>query len=119
MLVIVKDFRAIDAMKTKFEKLGYVLRSNYVKPDSRLLEKFRGETKLYNIHFFKRNHEQVARLINIRDYLRAHPEAVRTYEDLKRKLKTKYPSDYRAYAKGKSGFLDALAKRANAWAKVI
>ncbi|MDE2018946.1 MAG: GrpB family protein [Patescibacteria group bacterium] len=117
MLVIVKEFHALDRAKTKFEKLGYVFRSNYVKPNSRLLEKFRGETKLYNIHFFKKNHEHVPRILNIRDYLRAHPETVKAYEALKQKLLNKYPNDYRSYSHGKHEFLDALAERAKKWAR--
>ncbi len=117
MLVILKDFHAIDHAKSKFEKLGYVFRSNYVKPNSRLLEKFKGETKLYNIHFFRKNHQHAQRIIVIRDYLRTHPDMVKAYELIKKKLQKKHPGDYRAYSHGKNKFLDTLARRASVWAK--
>ncbi|HEY5220630.1 MAG TPA: GrpB family protein [Candidatus Paceibacterota bacterium] len=115
ILVIVKDFSVVDRARTRFEKMGYVFRSNYVKPNSRLLEKFRGETKLYNIHFFKKSHEHAIRFMDLRDYLRAHPDAVKKYEALKRTLKKKYPNDYRSYSRGKEKFVDMLARRAKVW----
>ena len=115
ILVVVKDFSAVDRVRAKFEKRGYVYRANYVKPNSRLLEKFRGDPKLYNIHFFRKRHSHALRFMEIRDYLRTHPDAVRAYESLKRTLKKKFPGDYRSYSNGKERFLDALARKAKAW----
>jgi GrpB-like predicted nucleotidyltransferase (UPF0157 family) len=49
-----------------------------------------------------------------RDYLRAHPEAVREYADLKRRLADRHRHDGDAYQRAKSAFIDDVTRRAAA-----
>lgn len=47
-----------------------------------------------------------------RDYLIAHPDVARRYENLKRRLIAEYPNDREAYTKGKTEFVVAMTWRA-------
>lgn len=47
----------------------------------------------------------------LRDYLRAHPEAVLTYAALKRELAASFPDEIDAYCRGKSAFITEILGR--------
>jgi GrpB-like predicted nucleotidyltransferase (UPF0157 family) len=51
---------------------------------------------------------QLANHLTFRDYLRAHPEAARTYADLKRSLAQRMRADRSAYAEGKTAFIEQV-----------
>ena len=117
VLVKLNSFKTIDAAERSFKKLGYILRKNYVVPNSRLLEKFADKTKLYNIHLFTKNHAKARRMLNIKNYLLKNPKAVIAYEKLKKELYKKYWNNYPLYSKGKDKFIDSLAQKAEQWKK--
>ena len=52
------------------------------------------------------------RHIAFRDYLRAHEDAARQYDMLKRDLATRFRSDRTAYNDGKTAFVEAVLKKA-------
>lgn len=52
------------------------------------------------------------RHVTFRDYLRHHPEAVEMYAQLKRQLAQRFPHDREAYAQHKTGFVEAILRRA-------
>ena len=47
-----------------------------------------------------------------RDYLIAHPQAAREYQDLKLRLAAAYPNDRVAYTKGKTEFVVRVTEQA-------
>ena len=116
ILAIVKNLTSIDQIKKKLKTLGYDTLVNYVVPKSRLLYKFKGKEKLYNIHVLPRSHPESKRLLNVKNYLIAYPAEAKRYADLKKKLYKK-TKDYALYRKGKTNFLNALEKKASRWAK--
>lgn len=118
ILAIVKDLKTIDRFEKKFNALGYKLRVNYVAQNSRLLEKFKGNKKLYNIHLLPESHAESKRLLHVKNYLIAHPKEAKRYTDLKRKLYKK-TNNYALYRKGKTNYLNTLEKKANAWTKPV
>ncbi|MEZ4737932.1 MAG: GrpB family protein [Flavobacteriales bacterium] len=52
--------------------------------------------------------------ILFRDHLRAHPEAVQHYEELKRRLAERFPNDRAAYTQGKSDFVTGIVAKVRA-----
>lgn len=66
----------------------------------------------HHIHMYEVTHEQFAGHVTFRDYLRAHPEAVREYEALKQDLARKHAGDVEAYAVAKSDFVRSIWSRA-------
>jgi len=47
-----------------------------------------------------------------RDYLRAHPETVREYAQLKHDLASRFRDDREAYTEAKTGFVSTVVERA-------
>ena len=66
-----------------------------------------GIGRTHQIHMYERTHEQFEGHIAFRDYLRAHPEARREYEELKRRLAAEL-DDVEAYADAKSDFVQRI-----------
>jgi GrpB-like predicted nucleotidyltransferase (UPF0157 family) len=116
VLIVAKNLKAIDKTEGKFKALGYGLLANYVTPNSRLLYKFRGKEKLYNIHLLPQSNPESKRLLHVKNYLIANPRVARQYAQLKKKLYKK-TKDYASYRKGKDRFCRALSDTASRWAK--
>src|SRR5258708_4992009 len=57
--------------------------------------------RTFHIHVTSLDREMWERVL-FRDYLRAHPEEARRYEQLKRDLAIKFPEDREAYSEGKT-----------------
>lgn len=64
-----------------------------------------GKGRTHQIHMYELGHEQYAKQIIFRDYLRAHSETAREYEALKRELAARHVADVEAYADAKSEFV--------------
>jgi GrpB-like predicted nucleotidyltransferase (UPF0157 family) len=116
VLIIAKNLKSIDEAEGKFKTLGYGLLVNYVTPNSRLLYKFRGKEKLYNIHLLPQSNPESKRLLHVKNYLIAHPDVARQYVQLKKKL-YKNTKNYALYRKGKADFCKMLSEKAKRWAK--
>jgi GrpB-like predicted nucleotidyltransferase (UPF0157 family) len=54
-------------------------------------------------------------LLVFRDYLRAHPETVRAYADIKRALAASSKDNIEAYRDGKNAFVEETTAKARAW----
>jgi hypothetical protein len=54
-------------------------------------------------------------VLAFRDYLRAHPDTARQYEQLKHQLAARYSHDRNAYTDGKSAMVAAITERARSW----
>lgn len=66
-----------------------------------------GVGRTHQIHMYETGHEQYEKQIVFRDYLRAHPEAAREYEHLKRGLAARL-SNIEDYAESKSEFVQRI-----------
>ncbi|MCX5642750.1 MAG: GrpB family protein [Candidatus Omnitrophica bacterium] len=65
----------------------------------------------YHLHAAPANHPLWDRLF-FRDYLRRHPETVRRYEKLKRRLAKLHRNDREAYTEGKADFVKKITDKA-------
>ena len=71
-----------------------------------------GAGRTHQIHMYPLGHDQYAKQITFRDYLRAHPEASREYEALKREFAARHAGDIEAYADAKSDFVQSILRSA-------
>lgn len=71
-----------------------------------------GIGRTHQIHMYPLNHDQFAKHILFRDYLRAHADAAREYEALKRELAVRHAGDIEAYADAKSDFVQTILRSA-------
>jgi GrpB-like predicted nucleotidyltransferase (UPF0157 family) len=68
--------------------------------------------RTHQIHMYPLGHDQYAKQITFRDYLRGYPDAAREYEALKRELSVRHAGDIEAYANAKSDFVQSILRSA-------
>src|SRR5690606_25720674 len=95
--------------------LDYEALGAYVAPEGRLFAKEADDHRLINLHVFEPTSRKGKEMLVVRDYLRAHPEAVREYGILKTRLFAEHSEDYAGYRAKKTGFLEALVAKAWRW----
>ena len=71
-----------------------------------------GAGRTHHIHVH--TPEAVEPVIRFRDYLRAHSEEARRYEELKRVLAAKFATDRDGYTRAKEGFVQEVLRKAAA-----
>ncbi len=111
ILVLVENVADADKLKQKLEAAGYQALGEYVMPGARLFVKEKDNVRLVNLHVFKEDHPHVKEMLQLRDYLRTHPETLKEYSNLKLKLVKQYPNDYGQYRKYKDEYLEKLKEK--------
>ncbi len=111
VLVVVSTEDKLESHKDEMETAGYLYQGQVITEGSRLYRDANGDDIYANIHIFPEGHPHNAEMIRLRDYLRAHPEDVKEYSQLKKDLKEKYPNDYAGYRKEKDVYVDSLLKK--------
>ena len=93
----------------------YIQAFETVMPFRRYFRRLTDELKhSHHIHLVEQESEFWERHLLFRDYLRAHPEQAREYEQLKRRLAPQF-SDVNDYAEAKTEFIRAAEARARDW----
>jgi len=64
---------------------------------------------------YRAGHPDIARHLDFRDYLIAHPEDAQEYSRLKEDLARRHPTDAASYVAGKDGLIKVLDRKAKAW----
>ena len=100
----------VEALRT----LDYVYWADNPKQDRMFFVKGMppfGSRRSHHVHVTDPDGEMWQRLA-FRDYLRIHPEEVRTYERLKRRLAAEHPADREAYTRAKSDYVETVMRKA-------
>ncbi len=71
--------------------------------------------RIAQLHFFEEGSPHVVRHLAFRDYLRAHPETARAYEEEKRRARDLHPDDSHAYTDEKDGWIREIEAKALIW----
>jgi GrpB-like predicted nucleotidyltransferase (UPF0157 family) len=106
ILIAVDEVDDEDSYRPQLEAAGYVLR---VRESGHRM--FRTPRKDVHAHIWSERTE-IERHIAFRDWLRAHAEDRKLYEDVKRELAKREWSDTSAYAEAKAEVIAEIAKRA-------
>jgi GrpB-like predicted nucleotidyltransferase (UPF0157 family) len=106
------DARAsfVEALRT----LDYVYWAENPKKDRMFFVKGMppfGPRRSHHVHVTEPHGEMWQRLA-FRDYLRAHPEEARTYQELKQRLAAEHPTDRDAYTGAKSAYVESVMRKA-------
>ena len=99
------------------ERLGYLFVPAPESPDYHLFAKPPERPRTHHLHVCAAGSERERRHIAMRDFLRAHPEEAARYEARKREVAARHPQDRLAYIDGKEAYVNALERRAVAWAR--
>ena len=97
------------------EGLGYLFAPDPASPDFHFFGLPAARPRTYHLHVCQAGSGHERRHLALRDYLRAHPDEVARYADLKRALVARAPGDRLAYVDGKDEYVAALERRALAW----
>jgi GrpB-like predicted nucleotidyltransferase (UPF0157 family) len=93
----------------------YVPEFESVMPYRRYFRRDDGDGhRSHQIHLVEQGGDFWRRHLLFRDYLRAHPDQAREYEQLKRRLAPQF-SDVNDYAEAKTEFIRAAEARADTW----
>ncbi len=98
------------------EGLGYLFAPDPASPDFHFFGLPAARPRTHHLHVCAAGSEDERRHLAVRDYLRADPEEVAAYAELKRRLVARAPGDRLAYIEGKEEYVAALERRALAWA---
>jgi GrpB-like predicted nucleotidyltransferase (UPF0157 family) len=119
LLPVVRSLAELDAKHGVIEAIGYQWRGEFGLPGRRYCPLNDPETgkRVVQLHFYQEGDPQIARHLNFRDYLRAHPDQARAYEAEKLRAAAVRPDDTLAYNAEKNDWIAAADIRAAAWAK--
>ncbi len=62
-----------------------------------------------------RGHAEIDFQIKFREFLKAHPDELKAYSDLKKRLLKEHPGDYNAYGDAKRPYTSRLRERVKLW----
>ncbi|MEO9902533.1 GrpB family protein [Nisaea sp.] len=110
ILLVVRDSGDEDVYLPALLACGYVLRVR--EPDFQEHRMLRTIEKDVHIHVFSDGSPEIDRYLVFRDWLRDHPSERDAYANLKQDLAKQDWDDMNAYADAKTGFIEAILKKA-------
>ncbi len=105
IMVAVTQLTSPEDYGRKLEPLGYEYHNS--EEAGRLFFR-KGRPRTHHVHVVERGGWMLRRHLLFRDYLRAHPQTTRQYEQLKRELAIRFESDREAYTKSKTEFIESI-----------
>jgi GrpB-like predicted nucleotidyltransferase (UPF0157 family) len=111
----VADIDARSAYVEALEGLGYLFAPDPASPDFHFFGLPAARPRSHHLHVCAAGSAHERRHLAVRDYLRAHPDEVAAYAELKWSLVARAPGDRLAYIEGKDDYVAALEQRALAW----
>ena len=115
ILIEVRDIERVDGFNAALAALGYRARGENGAPGRRYFTLGDGEQRSQHVHIFQSGHPEIARHLNFRDYLRAHPQAARVYEAMKIQKAQQFAHDSLQYTEAKTQLVNQIDVRAAAW----
>ena len=115
IMPIVRDIERVEGLDPAIVELGYVPRGEKGIPGRRYFVKGGDETRSHHVHAYEPSNPEVARHLDFRDYLIAHPEEAGRYASLKIELAAEFPNDIWGYMAGKDTFIKETIEKAHKW----
>ena len=113
--ISVRDVDDDDAFRGPIEAQGFELR--FIEPGHRYFRPPPGIHRDYQVHVCEVGSDWERVHLLFRDYLRAHPEVATEYGRMKLRLAMQHKNERIAYNDDKSGFIDAVVKVGEEWAR--
>ena len=112
--VIIQDYSVFDAVVSGLAEIGYIHEGDLGIKDRQAF-KYTDKPHLQTHHLYvcPQYSEELHRHITFRDFLRSHPEAVKTYSSVKETAAQLFPEDIEQYIAYKSPCIEELYKLCN------
>ena len=107
--VVIEDYSSFPDVIRKLNSIGYIHEGNLGIKDREAF-KYNNKPHLQQHHLYvcPKNSEELHRHIVFRDYLRAHPEAVKKYSEIKENAAKLYPNSIEKYMEYKNSCIAEL-----------
>jgi GrpB-like predicted nucleotidyltransferase (UPF0157 family)/RimJ/RimL family protein N-acetyltransferase len=115
IMVVVHDIEQVDATNEAMGQLGYIAKGENGINGRRYFRKGSDTHHTHHIHTFQDDHPEIARHLNFRDYLIAHPDVAQAYSRLKEELAQKYVTEPPLYTDSKTNFIHDVDEKAAVW----
>jgi len=116
LMPLVKDLAEFDRLRGHVEALGYSWHGELGISGRRYCAlNDQAGIRTVQLHFFQVNSLHVERHLAFRDYLRAHPDVARSYENEKRRAQGLYPDDSHRYSDEKAAWIRDHEVKALIW----
>lgn len=113
----VRDIKKLDQLEDMIKELGYEYWGEYGLPGRRFCPRLAANgIRVANVHCYQTGDSELYRHLAFRDYLRAHPDIAREYEEVKMQARDLYPDDVFAYNDEKDGWIRKTERDALIWA---
>ncbi|MCQ1536209.1 hypothetical protein FTO70_11060 [Methanosarcina sp. KYL-1] len=112
--VVIDSYDVFPAVKDRLSEIGFEHEGNLgVEGREAFKRTFIDEFLPYHMYVCPKNGKGHLEHIAFRDYLRNHPEAVKTYGELKIRLAEQFRTDITAYVNAKHEFVQSILKNVN------
>jgi GrpB-like predicted nucleotidyltransferase (UPF0157 family) len=115
MMPVVRDIERLVEFNPAMIRLGYEPKGEHSIPGRRYFVRGGDKNRTHHLHTFGLNHPEVARNLDFRDYLVAHPAEAGQYAALKEELARRFPHDIDGYMAGKDAFIREIIRKAQEW----
>lgn len=118
ILVICDEQDQWERLIDPIESLDYVFWEDNPQTDRMFFVKGMppyGDGRTHHVHV--RKYEEARSALLFRDYMKNHPEEIKRYVKLKRRLMDKHETDRDAYTRGKKEYIDRVVAKARKWKK--
>jgi len=121
ILAVVSDVEVLDLRKNNMTNCGYQVMGEYGIDGRRYYRKDDNVSgkRLFHIHAFKTDSENIRRHLAFRNYLRQNIDEAQQYSNLKRELATRFPDCIESYMDGKDSFIKSILQKSTNSGNVI
>jgi GrpB-like predicted nucleotidyltransferase (UPF0157 family) len=116
LMPVVTTHAEIDGARSMLEAAGYAWWGEYGLSGRRYFTRDEEGVRIANVHVYERGSAAIARHLAFRDYLRAHPDVARAYDEEKARACALHPGDSYAYTDEKAAFIRRVEADALRWA---
>jgi GrpB-like predicted nucleotidyltransferase (UPF0157 family) len=116
LLPVVTSLATVDAARAVLEAQGYAWWGEYGLPGRRYFTRDEAGVRIANVHVYEHGAPAIARHLAFRDYVRAHPDVARAYDEEKARARALHPGDSYAYTEEKAAFIRRVEADALRWA---
>ena len=109
--IALNNLNDFEKVKDYFNNEVYSIKEDSAD-DEILIRKGSEENRTHFIHIMELNSKRYKDTIIFRDYLKNHKNALKTYENLKKKLARKYANNRKLYSNSKNAFIQETIKKA-------
>jgi GrpB-like predicted nucleotidyltransferase (UPF0157 family)/glutaredoxin len=115
IMPVVQVIEHVDKLNEAMIALGYEPRGENGIPGRRYFSKGGVEQRSHHVHVFQVDNPEVARHLDLRDYLRAHPSQAQAYAAVKIEAAQRYPQDIIGYMDHKDAEIQRILTLAQDW----